>query len=360
MHYAKYGKTAAFKILQHSDRGIDSPDTHEHSNENIDKSKTHLNYDLKDREGLTAYQYHKQMIDKIADDTKERTGKAIRKDAVTLCSWAVTVPKDLDEDKHEEFFKKTYVFFKERYGENNIVTAVVHHDETTPHLHFQFVPIIENDGVRKLCAKDMETPKTLRNIHKDLQDFLENELNCSVMLLNGATINGNKTIQELQAEELKAENERLKAQYDKMTKTLSDKEMKKIDTTPKRLTGGFKGLSPTQAQELVNTSMALRRENKSLRDENKQLKEKNKVLQNDNSAVSSELKQIKQERQATFSREKLERERKQQERLERSERERGKLENYMSQLKFSDGTTALEDFERLEKAKKQKNRGWER
>jgi hypothetical protein len=364
MHYAKYGKIAVFKILQHSDRGIDSPDTHEHSNENIDRSKTHLNYDLKERGGQTAYAYYKQRIDWIAAETKEKTGKSIRKDAVTLCSWAVTAPKDLPEDKQADFFKAAYDWFAERYGEDNIVTAAVHMDETTPHMHLQFTPIIEKDGIVKLCAKDMETRRTLATAHQKLQQHLEQVLGCEVNILNGATVQGNKSILELQNETLSKQIAEKSEQYEKMTKTLSSKELKEIDTTPKRLTGGFKGLSPQQAQELVNTSTALSKENKHLRSENTQLKKEKKQLMEEKNAVASELGRIKQERQAMFSREKLqqaERERKQRERMERAEQERDELRNYMSQLEFADGSTALDRFEDLKTARvPRRNRGLER
>lgn len=354
MHYAKYGKQAVGSILLHSDRGIDSPDTHEHSNENIDRSRTHLNYDLKERGGQTAYAYYKQRIDQIAAETKERTGKSIRKDAVTLCSWAVTVPKDLAEDKMSEFFETAYRWFAERYGEDNIVTAAVHMDENTPHMHLQFTPIIEKDGVRRLCAKDIETRRTLATAHQKLQKRLQQELDCDVNLLNGATESGNKTIQQLKSETLEKKVSALAEKYEKMTKTLSDKELKEIDTTPKRFTGGFKGMTGKQAQELLNTSLALSKENKALREENKRLKKDNKQLGNEKNAVISQLEQIKNERQVMFSREKLEqleRERKQKEQVERVEAERNELISYLSGLEFSDGSTALEKFEDLKKSK---------
>lgn len=203
MHYSKYQKGAVGSILLHSNRGIDSPDTHEHSNESIDKTRTHLNYDLKDRGGLTAYEYYKKRIDDIASETKERTGKSIRKDAVTLCSWAVTAPKDLPEEKLQDFFKGAYEWFAERYGADNIVTAVVHMDEQTPHMHLQFTPIIEKDGVRKLCAKEIETRRTLSTAHQNLQNRLQQALGCEVNLLNGATENGSKTVLELKNDVLK-------------------------------------------------------------------------------------------------------------------------------------------------------------
>lgn len=363
MHYAKYQKGAVGSILMHSDRGIDTPDIHKHSNENIDRERTHLNYDLKDRGGLTAYDYYKERIDKIAEETKQRTGKSIRKDAVTLCSWVVTVPKDLLENKLPDFFKAAYNWFVERYGEDNIVTAAVHMDETTPHMHLQFTPIIERDGVKKLCAKELETRKTLQTAHQKIQKCLEQALGCEVNILNGATEQGNKSVLELQSETLRQQIAECSKQYEKMTKTLSDKELKEIDTTPKRLTGGFKGLSPQQAQELVNTSTALSKENKQLKKENKQLKKDKSQLIEENKTAISELERIKQERQTMFSREKIEqmeRENKQKERIEQMEKERDELRSYMGQLEYADGSTVLDRFEEQKKELKGKNISFER
>ena len=216
IHYAKYQLQACGIVLLHSDRGIDEPDTHNHSNENIDPARTHLNYDLKNRCGLSAYKYMKQRINQISCETKERTGRAIRKDAVVLCSWAITMPKSLSSEKQSEFFREAYNWFANRYGEQNIVTAAVHLDETTPHMHLQFTPVIERDGVRRLCAKDIETRGTLWYAHRELQMYLEEKLNCPVELINGATDKVNKSIAQLQTETLKGEISNLTEQVDNM------------------------------------------------------------------------------------------------------------------------------------------------
>jgi hypothetical protein len=42
-------------------------------------------------------------------------------------------------------------FFANKYGKENIISAVVHMDETTPHLHLNIVPIVNG----KLCSKDL-------------------------------------------------------------------------------------------------------------------------------------------------------------------------------------------------------------
>lgn len=414
MHYAKYGKAAVGSILMHSDRGIDSPDTHEHSNENIDRSRTHLNYDLKDRGGQTAYAYYKQQIDDIAAETKERTGKSIRKDAVTLCSWAVTVPKDLPEDKHADFFKAAYGWFAKRYGEGNIVTAAVHMDETTPHMHLQFTPIIERDGVRKLCAKDMETRKTLQTAHQELQKHLEQTLGCEVNVLNDATISGNKSVLELQNETLKqqlAEKEekarqaeerarqaesRAKAaeqklqevngQYDEAAKGLKDVLDKKARASEIHKIFGDRETQTYHKNMLEDTRAIGNKAYDRLIKANERL-QKAKAMEVRVAAREEAVAPLERKAQETYRHVK-ELEEKQEQLIEQRAEElaqtrvlqgmRGiatdrtqRLESYCRQLQFGDGTTALDKFEELERERerqvlerarvpKRKNRGWER
>ena len=70
-----------------------------------------------------------------------------------LCSWVVTVPKDVPEAEYEKFFHATYDFLEKRYGRENVVSAYVHMDEITPHMHFAFVPVVydkRKSGIRFL------------------------------------------------------------------------------------------------------------------------------------------------------------------------------------------------------------------
>jgi hypothetical protein len=270
MQYDKYNKTTIQGLFVHNERGINCPDTHHHANDNIDASKTHLNYELKDRGGLSAYQYLKEKYDKINQETKERTGKSLRKDAVVICSWVVTMPKDLSKEYQEDFFKESYNFFSKRYGEDKVISATVHLDEITPHMHFQFMPIVEKDGYRKLCAKDLETKDTMVTVHDDIQEYLSEKLGCQVRMRNHETDNGNKDVQELkretsaklskEIEDKKKEIEKLTAVVKELTTILDNDKLKKIDVTPKKLVGGFKGLSSEQAQQLYNTAVVLNNE----------------------------------------------------------------------------------------------------
>lgn len=408
MHYAKYQKGAVGSILMHSDRGIDTPDTHEHSNENIDSSRTHLNYDLKDRGGQSAYAYYKKRIEDIAAETKERTGKSIRKDAVTLCSWAVTAPKDLPEDKLPDFFKAAYGWFAERYGEGNIVTAAVHMDETTPHMHLQFTPIIEKNGVRKLCAKDMETRKTLQTAHQKLQKRLEQALGCEVNIINGATEQGNKSVLELQNETLKqqlAEKEE-QAQQAEERANKAEKRAKAAEQKLKTVNGQF-DVAAKELEKVLDKKARASEIKRSIFDRETQtyhknmlestraigykayeeLTEANKVRQE---AVSIQTRAEQKEqaieplyRQAQSAYQQAEQERKRQQQLRQglereiekradelsdkkiqemfggaaTKRER-RLEDFCEEIKFKDGSSVLDAFLEQEKQlKKSRYRG---
>ena len=51
-----------------------------------------------------------------------------------------------------EYFNRAFEFLKERIGEENIISAVVHMDEKTPHLHLCFVPLTKD---KRLSAKEI-------------------------------------------------------------------------------------------------------------------------------------------------------------------------------------------------------------
>ena len=85
-----------------------------------------------------------------------------RKDVNVMATWVVTVPKDLPEQEHKAFFQASYDFLQQRYGRENVVSAYVHMDEVTPHMHFAFVP------VKHGFKEDKKTPIFRQNIAKFL------------------------------------------------------------------------------------------------------------------------------------------------------------------------------------------------
>lgn len=133
---------------------------HSNSNPDIDPTRTHLNYSLCDRSiGKT----FNQTIDDIIE--KEYTSsRKIRKDAVRMCKIMFTSDSEFFErltpDQQRDYFQSCYNWATNRYGEQNIISAVVHMDEKTPHMHLNFVPLVED-----VNKKTGEIITTL-NVHK--------------------------------------------------------------------------------------------------------------------------------------------------------------------------------------------------
>ena len=138
-----------------------------HTNKDIDWNRTALNYDLHAEQNIN---YQKTVKDKIS---ALNLPKAVRKDAVVMAQALVTSDNDFFVDKSDmeiqEFFQLSYGFIRSKFGGKNIVSATVHMDERTPHMHVNFVPVTP-DG--RLSAKSLFTPASLRQ----LQDSFHNEV----------------------------------------------------------------------------------------------------------------------------------------------------------------------------------------
>lgn len=163
-------------------------------NEDIDTTRSHLNYNLAP-ESKSQGEFIKARCKEV---------KCLnRKDVNVACSWIVTLPKDfvdLNEGRNpKEFFESTYQFLENRYGRENVVSSFVHMDETTPHMHFCFVPVVldTKKNLYKVSAKEVVNRYDLQTFHNDLQGHLEQTRELRASILNNATIEGNRSIEEL-------------------------------------------------------------------------------------------------------------------------------------------------------------------
>lgn len=181
-------------------------------NEKINKELTHLNYDLHTgaRADGTDSKVTEQLRNQMTAFIKKRLGEVKHetlggKNAERInimCDWVVTLPDNVPKEKADEFFKNTYEFACQRYGKENIISAWVHMDETSPHIHIAFIPVVKDkDGSEKLCCREVITPLELKKFHPDLQKYLEEKMEQDVAILNGATAGGNLTIIELKMRE---------------------------------------------------------------------------------------------------------------------------------------------------------------
>ena len=198
---SKYKSGAVGNMLAHYDRR--TGEDKKRGNEKIDPTRTHLNYDLhtgqkadEERSGETQY----QRLEKRLSEVKHRDFS--KYDDNRFCDWIVTLPENVTEDKADEFFRHVYDFMCDRYGKENVISAWVHKDETTPHMHFAFVPVVKNeDGSERLCAKEVISRTELNRFHPELMKYVEEKMEQDVAILNGATAGGNLKIIELKLRE---------------------------------------------------------------------------------------------------------------------------------------------------------------
>ena len=77
-------------------------------------------------------------------------------------------------EESKRYFEESYKFICEykNLGEQNIISAVVHMDEDTPHMHLLFIPVIhttdkQGNKIDKVCCRDFWKGK---NSYRDLQN----------------------------------------------------------------------------------------------------------------------------------------------------------------------------------------------
>lgn len=138
-----------------------------HSNKDIDVSKSHLNYDILDK-----VKSYKTDIEGYINANKS-SKRTVRKDAVLVCEWIITSDSEFFESMSpadtREYFQTAIDFFAERYGSKNLMYAQVHLDERTPHMHLGIVPF---DKDNKLTAKTMFDREALQDIQNELPLYM--------------------------------------------------------------------------------------------------------------------------------------------------------------------------------------------
>lgn len=176
-HLAKYTLNSAQMLFHHNLRHQDRTGEYvSYHGSKIDITKTHLNYRLDPNTDPNEF-----ITQRLSEIKVQK-----RADVKVYCSWVLTVPQNLPQEKHKEFFESAYRFFCQDYGKENIVMASVHLDETTPHMHLGFVPVVREKknqkklGQEKVSAKELLTRSYMKNLHKRLKNTLERDLNCQV------------------------------------------------------------------------------------------------------------------------------------------------------------------------------------
>lgn len=142
LRFAKRKGGAAKAIAAHNERTKEAYA----SNPDIDKSRTVQNYHLI----APRWSYGQEIRHRI-----RMAGCRVRRDSVKFVETLITTSPEFakaHESEMPEYFERALGFLKERVGEENIFSAVVHMDEKTPHMHLCFVPLTKD---KRLSAKEI-------------------------------------------------------------------------------------------------------------------------------------------------------------------------------------------------------------
>ena len=157
-------KTVTNGVARHNER---QPGM-KHTNTNIKNERTKDNITL-----VTSDLSYPKRIEKIIEE-QHISKRKVRHDAVRLITTTVELGGDIREKSEKEqvdFLLGTYEYLKNEYGENNIVHASIHVDETCPHLHFDFVPIKDGSlNARSVVGNKKDMKTTQNKLLKTMQE----------------------------------------------------------------------------------------------------------------------------------------------------------------------------------------------
>lgn len=389
----KFTRAACGHMFKHYERAKElNPETGQleyvkFANQQINPQLTHLNYNL------AAYQTMRQgeFIRKRCSEVKLQN----RKDVNVMCSWVLTAPKDLPETEQADFFKASYDFMANHYGRENVISAYVHLDETSPHIHFAFIPITadKKKGGYKVSAKEVINKHELQVFHQELSNHIEKSLGHPVGILNGETKDGNKSIAELKEKSAleRADKAEKDAQQSEKKAQAAKNELQsvnaKIDVAAEELkiildkkaraseikTSHIFGETVSYHKNMLESTRAIGSEAYNELKKANELLQQAKTLEIQNKQKEQEIAPLHRQAQNDYKRAKELRENEEQyirstaqkiadKRIEAifegiSDKRGKRLEEFCEHLKFSDGTNALQAFEEQEQALKARIRG---
>lgn len=284
-HVEKYKKGSVSSIERHNERKNVN-----YSNEEIDPSRTHLNYSLIQRDNESYY----RSVMKLVNARDNPSGKALRKDAVVLCEFVITSSNEFFEnlpaEEQRRFFEEANQYLQDFFGKEKCIYSVVHNDEHTPHMHFGFVPLTAEN---KLCAKEIINRSALFRLQSEMPKFLQ-EKGFKIERGEAGSKAVHKSVKQYKAD-MEKEKAALAVSIQKEKQELSQlasikAEIKSVEQIPigKTMFGGkitvdeddYKKVTSLAIKQLASESKEkkLSKELSSLRKENKTLKTENEGM----------------------------------------------------------------------------------
>lgn len=139
-----------------------------HKNGDIDGDRTHLNITIGNKE-KTLYRAWKKRLDKLGIKIPSRKTQNVMEQLLITASpdffkslgWDCGAAKGWSREdippEIKQYFNDALRFVKEYIGAGNILSATIHFDETSPHMHVDYIPVISGKQKRKdVYVKDAD------------------------------------------------------------------------------------------------------------------------------------------------------------------------------------------------------------
>ncbi len=191
-----------------------------HTNrERISRTNPDINYEKtpENKNYIFCEDFGKRFDERIKELQNAGTQKKVRSDAVLMMSGICTASHNFFDNKKktEQYFDDVVDFLKDKYGKKNLVSATVHYDERTPHLHFYIIP--EKEG--RLCAKKMFGKQDLIN----LQDEFFTKVSSKYGLERGEKNSNKKHLSTQDFKKINNEANNLEKKLEKTEKIIEEK-----------------------------------------------------------------------------------------------------------------------------------------
>ena len=199
--------TEAKAVLRHCDKQ-ERLATQRHTNQDINKSHTRANKQLKGN-----YRETCKRFDERIDFLDSLEGANKRKDRVIMFSLDIPVPKDMKKEHYDEWFLKVRDEVAKQYGKDNVLQMYVHKDEqhkyvnaetkqecvSRVHAHIPVIPVKDN----KLNGKWFSSRSNMIKLNNAIHEMTERDYGLEFM-------DGSRKKSRDSVECLKRASERLK------------------------------------------------------------------------------------------------------------------------------------------------------
>lgn len=279
--------------------------TDRHSNPDIDISRSDQNIVFFKTEDIS------EDVKRRVADIQSRQKRKIRCDAPVAIEYMITASPEamarLSKQEQERYFAECLSFVEARHGVGNRLSAVLHLDETTPHLHMLVFP--EREG--KLDAKSFFKLPALTALQDEFaikvgkQFGLERGVRLTELLEKGEKPHRHQSVAVYKAKKLK-ETERKLAELEQTTADLAAVEAitpkkgvlsSRVSVTPEEfetLSGQAKAYAVTKETLEKRSKSLIARERlvhsrEALLDASERISERNKALTTENSLLRKQL-----------------------------------------------------------------------